>query len=104
MSDAGQGGSDGEAKRRLRGPRPDLCQRYARKEFAAGLPAILQCFIEQASKGSIPHAKALMTLSGLDREGPVGALPPKKRQRGARTLSEMLLMELRRQPGKPECD
>ena len=97
----GAKGEDGPAGRAVRGPRPDLCRRYARKELARGLPGILERFISEAQKGSIPHAKALMSLAGLDREE---AMPPahSKKPKG---LSEMLLRELRRRPGSaPAAD
>ena len=94
----GQGGGkgeDGPARRAVRGPRPDLCRRYARKELARGLPGILERFISEAQKGSIPHAKALMSLAGLDREEAMPAAHS-KRPKG---LSDLLLRELRRRPG-----
>ena len=87
-------GEDGAAGRMPRAPRPDLCRRYARKELARGLPGILQRFIDEAQKGSIPHAKALMSLAGLDKEEAVPAAHRKK----PKGLSEMLLRELRRRP------
>ena len=91
----GEGG--GEPARRLpRAPRPDLCRRFARKELAQGLPGILQRFIDEAQKGSIPHAKALMSLAGLDKEEVVPAAQRKK----PKGLSEMLLRELRRRPAR----
>ena len=92
------GGSGSRAARRSgrlpRAPRPDLCRRFARKELAQGLPAILERFIDEAQKGSIPHAKALMSLAGLDKEETVPAAHRKK----PKGLSEMLLRELRRRP------
>ncbi len=91
----GTEGEGGPARRLPRAPRPDLCRRFARKELAQGLPGILQRFIDEAQKGSIPHAKALMSLAGLDREEPLPAAHRKK-QTG---LSEVLLRELRRRPG-----
>ncbi len=96
MAGGGVGGrgEDGPAGRMRRAPRPDLCRRYARKELARGLPGILQRFIDEAQKGSIPHAKALMSLAGLDKEEAVPAAH-RKRPKG---LSEMLLRELRRKP------
>ena len=82
-------------------PRPDLCRRYARKRLAAGLPGILDCFIEQAGGGSIPHLKVLMTLSGVDKADPARAKVRKGRRR-SQGLSELLLAELRKAPGMPE--
>lgn len=78
----------------MRGPRPDLCRRYARKELARGLPGILERFITEAQKGSIPHAKALMSLAGLDREEAM----PTARSKRPKGLSDLLLRELRRRP------
>ncbi len=92
----GAKGDEGPARRLPRSPRPDLCRRYARKELARGLPGILQRFIDEAQKGSIPHAKALMSLAGLDRDEPVKAAHGKR----AKGFSEMLLRELRRKPGR----
>ena len=85
-----------------RAPRPDLCRRFARKELAGGLPAILHCFIGEAKKGSIPHAKALMSMAGLDKEGAI-APPRPRRSRRARSFSELLLTELRRGPAEPDA-
>ncbi len=97
----GAKGEDGPAGRSVRGPRPDLCRRYARRELARGLPGILERFINEAQKGSIPHAKALMSLAGLDREEAMPAAHSKK----PKGLSEMLLRELRRRPGNgPAAD
>ncbi len=90
----GEGGGGDLARRLPRAPRPDLCRRFARKELARGLPGILQRFIDEAQKGSIPHAKALMSLAGLDKEEVVAAAHRKK----PKGLSEMLLRELRRRP------
>lgn len=90
----GRSGSGQRLGRLPRAPRPDLCRRFARKELAQGLPGILERFIDEAQKGSIPHAKALMSLAGLDREETVPAAHRKK----PKGLSEMLLRELRRRP------
>ena len=91
----------GEQRRRT--PRPDRCRPFARRVLAEALPAILERFIEEATKGSIPHAKALMTMAGMDREeAPAAKAPARKRVGrridggGAKTLSELLLLELRR--------
>ena len=67
---------------------------------------ILHCFLKEAIKGSIPHAKALMTIAGMDKENATPAKTRARRAGGsravgsgvARTLSEMLLMELQRSP------
>lgn len=99
----GESGAGGKGERRRRAgkpPRPDLCRRYARKELAAKLPQILECFLEQAEKGSIPHAKALMSMAGLDKEGPLPPLPAKRRQKTEGGLSKLLLEELRRRPSR----
>lgn len=89
---------------RRRAPRANGCRQFARREFAEALPAILDCFITEATKGSIPHAKALMTMAGMDREEP-SLVKARARQRvgsraggggKAKTLSELLLLELRR--------
>ena len=92
----GAKGEDGGHRpgRLPRAPRPDLCRRFARRQLAQGLPGILQRFIDEAQKGSIPHAKALMSLAGLDKEEPLAAAHRKK----PKGLSEMLLRELRRRP------
>jgi len=68
------------------------------------LPEILHCFIKEAMKGSIPHAKALMTIAGMDKDEPPVASTRVRRRAGgavsgagsARTLSELLLVELKR--------
>lgn len=83
------------ANRRPRALRPELCRRYAQKELARGLPGILQRFIDEAQKGSIPHAKALMSLAGLEKDHAVQVTQTKR----PKSLSEMLLRELRGRPG-----
>ncbi len=90
----GRSGDRCRSGRVPRAPRPDLCRRFARKELAQGLPGILERFIDEAQKGSIPHAKALMSMAGLDKEE-AGPAAQRKKPKG---LSEMLLRELRRRP------
>ena len=99
MSDKGQ--EHTKQRGRSETPRPDLCRRYARKRLAAGLPGILDCFIKQAGGGSIPHLKVLMTLAGVDKEGPA-RVKGRKGRRKYEGLSELLLAELRKELPPPE--
>ena len=71
------------------------CRTYTRKRVAEALPGIVRKFTEEAMKGSVPHAKALMTISGLDK----GDIIPKSTKRRGKSLAEMLMSELE---GKPK--
>ncbi len=71
--------------------------------MAEALPEIVDRFVREAKQGSIAHAKALAALSGLDQmEAPSGSAGVKARARRRRSLTEMLMQELKR--GREECD
>jgi hypothetical protein len=81
-------------RRRLR---PRFCRTYAKRKVAEALPLIAEVFVEEAKRGSIPHAKVLMQLSGLDvKENPKNARPRGK------SLAGELLKELRKKPEEIE--
>ena len=83
--------------------RPRQCRSFAKKRVAEALPEIVERFVREAKQGSIPHAKALVALSGLDQaEAPDDAVRERARRRKRRSLTEMLMQELRR--GREVCD
>ncbi len=74
--------------------RPEQCRKFARRRMAEALPDIVDRFIREAKLGSIPHAKALAALGGLDKaESPIQTTRAKRRRPG---LTEMLMQELKR--------
>ena len=86
---------ESEAAAKKKGPRPlrpSGCRRYARKKVAEAFDGILTKFTEEAKKGSVPHAKELLRISGLDKEEPVrrGAQKP------PRSFAQLLMEELER--------
>lgn len=90
----------GEVGRPLR---PKQCRSFAKKRMAEALPEIVERFVREAKQGSIPHAKALVALSGLDQvEAPNDGARERARDRKRRSLTEMLLQELKR--GRKACD
>ena len=78
---------------RPRSLQPKHCQSYVRKRVAQALPEILEKFIEEAKKGSIPHVKILIALSDLSR-GNAAESPPQRRG----SLAAVLLKELKKVP------
>lgn len=84
-----------EAKKRKRSLQPRHCQTYTRKRVAEALPEIVERFVEEAKKGSIPHAKILTVLSGLDKGGVTGS-PERRRE----SLAAVLMKELKKEPGQ----
>jgi hypothetical protein len=74
-------------------PRPKQCRTFTRARMAEALPEIVKTFVEEAKKGSIPHAKMLTNLGGLDR-GETSA--PKKRQ--GKSTVRLLMEKLNRKP------
>lgn len=85
-----------EAKVAATAPRPKYCRTYTRKRVAEALPVIVEKFIEEAKKGSVPHAKALANLGGLDK----GDVVPKMRKRRGKGMAGLLLEALKKAPVK----
>lgn len=77
-------------------PRPKYCRTYTRKRVAEALPDIVKKFLEAAKAGSVPHAKALANLSGLDK----GDVVPKVTKRRGKSVAGLLLEALNKAPGK----
>ena len=71
-------------------PRPRYCRTFTRKRVAEVLPRIVERFVEEAKKGSVAHAKALMTLGGLDRSEVV----PKVKRRRGKSFAKLLIERL----------
>lgn len=77
--------------------RPKQCRKYAQRRIAEAFPEIVERFLLEAKQGSVPHAKALAALSGLDRvESPPVNVQTKNRGVRRNSLTEMLLQELKR--------
>lgn len=71
-------------------PRPRHCRTYARKRVAEVLPRIVEKFAQEAMQGSVSHAKALMTLGGLDR----GEVEPVVKRRRGKSFVKLLMERL----------
>lgn len=81
----GDGGERPEERKAAVGaPRPRYCRAFTRARVAEALPEIVGRFVEEAKKGSIPHAKMLTNLGGLDK----GEAPAVKKRRGKTTAGE----------------
>jgi len=74
-----------------RRPRPKFCREYTRRRVAEVIPEIVECFVGKALQGSVPHAKALVSLGGLDK---AHLDEPKVRRRG-KSLAALLMAGLR---------
>lgn len=96
--------SSGEKRGGAKKPlRPKQCREFAQRRMAEALPEIVDRFIREAKQGSIPHAKALASLSGLDQvEAPNDSARVRAQARRRRSLTEMLMQELKR--GREECN
>jgi hypothetical protein len=70
-------------------PRPRNCRTYTRKRVAEALPEIVEKFVQQAKQGSVPHARALAALGGLDK----GDVVPKVVRRRSKSLGQQLMEE-----------
>jgi hypothetical protein len=82
-------GEKTEAKQLPGAPRPRYCRTYTRKRVAEALPDIVEKFVEQAKLGSVPHARALAALGGLDK----GDVEPKVVRRRGKSLGQQLMEE-----------
>jgi hypothetical protein len=78
-------------------PRPKYCRTYTRKRVAEALPDIVAKFVQQAKLGSVPHARALATLGGLDK----GDVVPNVVRRRGKSLGQQLMEELGEVPEGP---
>jgi hypothetical protein len=79
----------GKAKELPDAPRPRYCRTYTRKRVAEALPEIVEKFVQQAKEGSVPHARALAALGGLDK----GDVAPKVVRRRGKSLGQQLMEE-----------
>ena len=77
-----------EAKKLPSAPRPKCCRTYTRSRVAEALPEIVEKFLREAKRGSVPHAKALASLGGLDK-GDVVPVVKKRRKSFAGLLIEL---------------
>lgn len=70
-------------------PRPRYCRTFTRRRVAEALPEIVEKFVQQAKRGSVPHARALAALGGLDK----GDVVPKVVRRRGKSLGQQLMEE-----------
>jgi hypothetical protein len=84
----GLDGDGGAAKEKmaLGTLKPKNCRTYTRTKVEEALPDIVERFVEEAKKGSVPHTKILTNLSGLDKAGS----PQAKRRRGPSVVRQLL--------------
>lgn len=83
----GDGGAEPAEKTGLGGaPKPKHCRTFTRAKVAEALPKIVETFVEEAKKGSIPHTKLLTALGGLDK----AETPVAKKRRGKSTVGKLL--------------
>jgi hypothetical protein len=80
-----------EKKSAVGAPRPKCCRTFTRARIAEALPEIVERFVEEAKKGSIPHTKMLASLGGLDK-----GEAPQEKPRG-KTAMRKLWDDLARQ-------
>jgi hypothetical protein len=80
-------------------PRPRYCRAYTRKRVALALPGIVTKFTEEAMKGSVAHAKALMMISGLDK----GDVVPRATRRPGKSFARLLLDQLEKDSAQQEA-
>jgi hypothetical protein len=92
LDGSGVAESEGE-KVAVGAPQPRHCRTFTRARVAEALPEIVMRFVEEAKKGSIPHARMLTNLGGLDK----GEAPQVKKRRGKSTVGR-LLETLSREP------
>jgi hypothetical protein len=78
-------------------PRPKYCRTFTRKRVAEALPEIVEKFVQQAKQGSVPHARALAALGGLDK----GDVVPAVVRRRGKSLGRQLMEEFG-DPPEPE--
>jgi hypothetical protein len=85
-----EGPTDAEENKttqRVRAPRPRHCRTFTRARVAEALPEIVERFLTEAKRGSIPHVRALTVLSGLDK----GDVVPTAAKRRGKSLETLLL-------------
>ncbi len=73
-------------------PRPAYCRTYARARFAEALPVIAARLIEEAKQGSVPHLRALLELTGLNK----GDVVPGASKRRGKSLEAVLMEQWRK--------
>jgi hypothetical protein len=78
-------------------PRPKYCRTFTRNRVAEALPEIVEKFVQQAKRGSVPHARALAALGGLDK----GDVVPAVVRRRGKSLGRLLMEEFG-DPSEPE--
>lgn len=66
------------------------CRNYTREQVSRALPDIVAKFIEEARRGSVQHAKLLVTMGGLDTPEVEGGVVREKPE----SLAEMLTRSL----------
>lgn len=95
---AGEGMNEVKVRRTGAGAEVKLCRTMARTRVTAALPEILDRFVEEAKKGSIPHTKALTAMGGLDGGVAKDEAGVAQEGRPRQSLATLLMKELKRQP------
>lgn len=76
-------------KRRAAVPQVRHCRTYTRRRVAEALPEIVEKFLKEAKEGSVPHAKALASLGGLDKGDVVAKVKPRHKSFAGLLLEEL---------------
>ena len=94
---AGEGMQEVKLHRSGKGPEAKVCRTMVRTRVTAALPEILDRFVEEAKKGSVPHAKVLTAMSGLDEVLNKDDSQAPQDGRPRQSLAGLLMKELKRQ-------
>jgi hypothetical protein len=78
--------------RKFKPPRPARCKSFARARFAEALPDIMPKLLDEVVKGSVPHLKVLLELTGLDK----AEVTPPPARRKEKSLETILLEQWKR--------
>ena len=85
-------GAEPEEPLRLKPPRPANCKAFARARFAEAMPDIMAKLLEEVIKGSVPHLKVVLELTGLDK----AEVTPPRARRKEKSLETILLEQWKR--------
>lgn len=86
--------------RQRKPPSPRKCRDYIRRETANAMPNIVNTFVGQARKGSVPHFNALAKVGGFDQRSSSAEAPKRKR----RSLARQLLDEVEKYEAKQAAE
>lgn len=83
----GAGPVQAEKPKKKKPPRPSQCRKYTREAVAESMPDIVETFLGEAKKGSVPHFNLLTKFGGFD-DRPIPAPAPRQGKSFARRLLE----------------